>query len=141
MNDQPPYPGQQPPYAGQQPYNPGQQPYNPGQPPPYPGPHFYPPPGYPYAPPPRGTNTMAILALVFAFVFAPAAIVLGHIARKQIRLTGEDGDGLALAGLIIGYVFTGLTVVFCVGYLIFVVAYALIFAAASTTSYFVLAAG
>jgi predicted RNA-binding protein with TRAM domain len=30
-------------------------------------------------------------------------IVLGHIARAQIRRTGQDGDGLALAGLIIGY--------------------------------------
>ena len=32
------------------------------------------------------------------------AIVLGHIARRQIRQTGEAGDGMALAGLILGYV-------------------------------------
>jgi Domain of unknown function (DUF4190) len=49
---------------------------------------------------------MAILALVFAFVFAPAAIVLGIVARKQIRQTGEDGMGLATAGLVCGIVFT-----------------------------------
>jgi hypothetical protein len=85
---------------------------------------YPPPPYYGYPPPPRGTNTMAILALVFAFVFAPAAIVLGHIARKQIRETGEDGDGMALAGMIIGYVFTGLTVLFCVAYVLFIVIYA-----------------
>jgi len=45
---------------------------------------------------------MAILALVLAFVLAPAGIVLGVIARKQIRQTGEEGDGLALAGIIVG---------------------------------------
>jgi hypothetical protein len=56
---------------------------------------------------------MAILALVFAFIFAPAAIVLGHIAKKQIRQTGEQGEGLATAGLWLGYIFTGLYVAFC----------------------------
>jgi hypothetical protein len=96
----------QPPY-GQQPYS--GQPYS-GQP--------YPPP---YAPV-TSTNTMAILALVFAFIFAPASIVLGHIAKKQIRQTGEQGDGLATAGLWLGYIFTGLYVAFCALWLIVVVA-------------------
>ena len=105
----------------------------PGQPGPgQPGPG-QPPPGY-YAPPygysPRGTNLLAILALVFAFVFAPAAIVLGHIARRQIQQTGEDGDGLALAGMIVGYVFTGMLVLFCLGYAVFLVAFLGIFGAA-----------
>jgi hypothetical protein len=53
---------------------------------------------------------MAILALVFAFVFAPAGIVLGVMARKQIRETGEEGDGLALAGVIVGSIVTGIWV-------------------------------
>ena len=66
----------------------------------------------PYAPVVT-TNTMAILALVFAFVFAPAAIIFGHIAKKQIRQTGEQGDGLATAGLWLGYIFTGLGAAFC----------------------------
>ena len=39
------------------------------------------------------------------------AIVLGHIARRQIRQTGEQGDGMALAGLILGYVGLGLSVI------------------------------
>jgi hypothetical protein len=51
---------------------------------------------------------MAILALVMAFVFAPAGLILGIIARKQIRQTGEDGEGLALAGIIIGGIVTAL---------------------------------
>jgi hypothetical protein len=56
---------------------------------------------------------MAIMALVFAFVFAPVGIVLGHMARRQIAQTGEEGQGLATAGLIIGYILTGLTVLGC----------------------------
>jgi hypothetical protein len=47
---------------------------------------------------------MAILAIVFAFVFSPLGIVFGFIARSQIRQTGEQGDGLALAGIIVGFI-------------------------------------
>ena len=32
------------------------------------------------------------------------AIVFGHVARHQIKRTGEQGAGLALAGLILGWV-------------------------------------
>ena len=52
------------------------------------------------------TNTMALLALVFAFVFAPLAVVFGTTALSQIRRTGEAGRGLALTGLVIGLTFT-----------------------------------
>jgi hypothetical protein len=65
------------------------------------------------------TNTMAILALVLAFVFAPAGLILGIIARKQIRQTGEEGGGLALAGIIVGGIATAL---FALMILFFVVA-------------------
>ena len=48
------------------------------------------------------------------------AIVLGHMARKQIRSTGENGDGLALAGLLLGWAglvtFVILAIVFVVFY-------------------------
>lgn len=71
---------------------------------------------YPYANAPvmmaPPTNTMAVLSLVFAFVFAPLGIVFGHIANGQIRRTGEAGSGLATAGLIIGYVFTAFWVLY-----------------------------
>lgn len=85
------------------------------------GPPGYGTPGYgpPMYPPTMGTtNTLAILALVFAFVFAPASIVLGHVAKKQIRQTGEQGEGLATAGLWLGYIFTGLGLLLCVGYFV-----------------------
>jgi len=52
----------------------------------------------------RRTNTMAILALVFAFVVAPLGAVFGFVARSQIKRTGEAGSGLALAGIVIGLV-------------------------------------
>ncbi len=58
-------------------------------------------------------NTMAIVALVMALVFPPAGIVCGHIAKKQIAASGEDGGGLANAGLIVGYIYTGILVLFC----------------------------
>lgn len=88
------------------------------------GPSYGQQPGYgqPYAAPVVATtNTMAILALVFAFVFAPAAIVMGHIAKKQLRQTGEQGEGLATAGLWLGYIFTGIGVLICAFYVIVVV--------------------
>lgn len=57
------------------------------------------------------TNVLAIVSLVTSVVgLGIVGIVTGHIARGQIRRSGEAGDGLALAGLIIGYVVTILEV-------------------------------
>ncbi|OKA15859.1 hypothetical protein BS618_07675 [Rhodococcus erythropolis] len=58
------------------------------------------------------TNSMAVAALVLGIVIAPLAIPVGHIARSQIKRTGEQGNGLALAGLILGYIFLSLIVLF-----------------------------
>lgn len=89
---------------------------------------FGPPPGHsPYGPPPgygmqqgygmpfapvRPTNMMAVLSLVFAFVFSPLGIIFGIIAKKQLKERHEDGDGLALAGIIISSFFTLLIVAY-----------------------------
>jgi len=81
-----------------------------------PQPYSYPPQGYPGG---RGTNGMAIAAMIcgiaqffgFWLLGTIPAVVLGHIARRQIRQTGEQGDGMALAGLILGYVGLGLSVI------------------------------
>lgn len=70
-----------------------------------------PPPATPaYAPAAVGpkTNTLAIVALIAAFVVPLAGIIVGHIALGQIKRTGEGGHGLALWGTILGYVFTAL---------------------------------
>ncbi|MEV0809170.1 DUF4190 domain-containing protein [Micromonospora sp. NPDC050200] len=114
--EQPPSPYEQPgqptgqPQWGQQPEQPQwrQQPSYPPQ-----GPYGQ------YGPPPGGggPNTMAILSLVFAFLFAPAGIVLGHLAKRQIRRTGEEGDQLATWGLILSYVFTAIGLLACCGWI------------------------
>lgn len=53
---------------------------------------------------------MAIAALILVFLFYPVGIVLGHVARGQIKRTGEGGQGLATAALVIGYLQLALTV-------------------------------
>jgi hypothetical protein len=82
------------------------------------------------------TNTLAVVSLVTAII-APVghftgiggltltivSIVTGHMARTQIRQTGERGDGFALAGLIISYVHLALSV------LVFIFFFGLIVAA------------
>lgn len=55
---------------------------------------------------PRPTNGMAIAALVCSLVLAPLGIIFGHISLAQIKRTGEDGRGMAIAGLVIGYLST-----------------------------------
>jgi hypothetical protein len=89
-----------------------------------------PPPGYAPMPyPARPANQLAIAALVcacaqlfFSVLTGIPAVILGHIARRQIRETGENGDGMALAGLILGYVGIGLSVIFAVIVILFIIA-------------------
>lgn len=113
------------PYAGAQP-PPGQP--VPGYPPPGYAPAGYPPqyPGYGYPPAPK-TNGMAIAALVLALVgfasciTAPVGAILGHVAQKQIRLTGEGGEGMAKAAIIIGWILTALLVLLIIFYVVVIV--------------------
>ncbi|MGV3732387.1 MAG: DUF4190 domain-containing protein [Microcella sp.] len=69
-----------------------------------------PPAAAPYAAAPTGpkTNTLAIVSLVTGIVglFIPialAAVITGHIALSQIKRLGDNGRGMAIAGLILGY--------------------------------------
>ena len=95
-----------------------------GQPPPPQGSQYgqpqygQPPPGQPqygYASPQAGTNGFAIASLICAFFCSPLGIVFGFVARSQIRRTGQGGDGLALAGIILSFVFLALGVVVTLG--------------------------
>ncbi|MDW2982395.1 MAG: DUF4190 domain-containing protein [Rhodanobacter sp.] len=78
--------------------------------------------------PGTGTSSLAVVSLVFGilawcvlpFVGAIVAIVCGHLARSEIRRSPLDarteGDGMAVAGLVLGYVqlLLGVLVVFVV---------------------------
>jgi len=61
---------------------------------------------------PRSTNTYAVIALVcgilgwtlFPLLGSLLAILLGHLARAEIsRNPHQDGDDMAVTGLILGY--------------------------------------
>ncbi len=63
-----------------------------------------------YSPPAASTNSMAIASVVLgvaefftAGLTAIPAVICGHIARRQMRQTSQRGDGLATAGLVLGY--------------------------------------
>jgi hypothetical protein len=136
----PPSGGTPDPYQPQQPYGQyeptpyGQDPYYaPGS-----GAPQYPPAGHPYEPqfapspygqpqygaygPQTSTNGLAIASLVCSLaglvtcISAPVGVVLGHVAKRQIRQTGEQGEGLANAGLVVGYIVTVLGVLLVIGW-------------------------
>ncbi|PJK01159.1 hypothetical protein CO641_04420 [Lysobacteraceae bacterium NML91-0213] len=62
---------------------------------------------------PRQTSVLAVLSLVFGILGwtllpglgAIVAVVTGHIARAEIRRAPQamEGDGLAIAGLVLGW--------------------------------------
>ena len=93
------------------------------------------PASYPYMAPPvgRSTNGMAIAALVVSCVgvlglcayglggwIGAIGAILGHVARRQISERGQGGDGMALAGVIVGWIATGLFVLAGIGWGIFI---------------------
>jgi uncharacterized BrkB/YihY/UPF0761 family membrane protein len=81
---------------------------------------------------PRPTNSLAIVSLVSAFFISLVAVITGHIALRQIARTGEGGRGLAIAGLIIGYLSIVATVVYVAFFLFVILASA---SSGTTTSY------
>jgi uncharacterized membrane protein len=77
---------------------------------------------------PSPTNGLAIASLacgVAQFAFGPLptipAIVLGHMARHQIKRTGEQGAGMALAGLLLGWAAVAMGVLAVLALTLFVV--------------------
>jgi len=79
-----------------------------------------PAPPVPVAPPKN--NALAIASLVCGVaqvmlwpLATIPAVVLGHVARHQIRRTGEQGAGLAMAGLVLGWIGVGFAVLAILG--------------------------
>ncbi len=76
--------------------------------------------GYlPYGPPQRPTDGMAIASLIVSCMsvltlcgygvgglVGAVGAILGHVARRRIRQSGAQGDGMALAGIIVGWITT-----------------------------------
>jgi hypothetical protein len=110
---------------------PGAPPVVPPPPPSAPPPAWGPPPSGPTSwSAPRPNNPTAVVSLVAGivqFVICPiiggiVAVVCGHVALSQIRRSygAQGGTGLARAGLILGYVGIGLTVLAITGVLLVV---------------------
>src|SRR5256885_11757486 len=71
------------------------------------------------------TNGLAVASLVFgilSWVLCPLAggviaVACGHLAKSQIKSSGESGGGMATAGMILGYVhlaFLAIGILFCI---------------------------
>lgn len=70
---------------------------------------------------PSKTSTLAILSLVFGILGVVMfgsliAVVLGHLARSEIKQSGNtlEGDGMAVAGLALGYIMLFVTFAFVI---------------------------
>jgi hypothetical protein len=80
------------------------------------------------------TNALAIAALVAAFFMPLAAIVLGHVALGQIARSGEQGRGLAIAGLVLGYAAIAVLAALVIGSVVFFVALSMVHVGFATAS-------
>ncbi|PTT16455.1 DUF4190 domain-containing protein [Microbacterium sp. HMWF026] len=77
---------------------------------------------------PARTNTLAIVSLIASIVgvfVLPVigqivGIVTGHMSLSQIKARAEKGRGLAVAGLIVGYVTLALGVLLLVFFIILI---------------------
>jgi eukaryotic-like serine/threonine-protein kinase len=67
------------------------------------GPPVFNAPPTPSSPTGGEANTLATLSVIFAFVFAPAGAVLGHLGLSQIARTGQPGRRRALTGIVLSY--------------------------------------
>ncbi|MFS0793791.1 DUF4190 domain-containing protein [Microbacterium sp. 1P10AE] len=66
------------------------------------------------APAPPRTNTLALVGFIAAFIVPIAGLVLGIIARNQLKRPGnvETGTGLARWAMILGALGSAATLVF-----------------------------
>ncbi len=77
----------------------------------------------------RQTSTLAVVSLVFGilgwtllpFLGSLVAVVCGHMARGEIRRAqgGLEGDGIAVAGLVLGYIVIGLSLLAVLAVILF----------------------
>ncbi|MBX3099214.1 MAG: DUF4190 domain-containing protein [Salinibacterium sp.] len=83
-------------------------------------------------------NVLSIVSLIASLVgFGLAGIITGHLALGQLKTSGEQGKGLALAGTIVGYASIAAVVLFTLIMVVMAVVFPLIFVgiAAATRGY------
>lgn len=79
-------------------------------------------PSQPYGPAPgappsrQKTNGLAVASLILGILWvwwvgSVLAVIFGHVALSQIKKTGAAGRGLAVAGLVLGYIGIGTALV------------------------------
>ena len=93
--------------------------------------------GNPY-PVSRPNNSMALVSLIAGIagltiipgIGSIVAVITGHMAKREIARTGEDGSGLATGGLIMGWIGVGLIILAIIGAILFFA----FFAAVGSTS-------
>ncbi|MBO9040292.1 hypothetical protein N8D74_15290 [Curtobacterium flaccumfaciens] len=51
-------------------------------------------------------SLLAVVAIALAFVAPIGGLVVGFLARRDVRLTGDRGDGIAFAAILIGATLT-----------------------------------
>jgi hypothetical protein len=82
--------------------------------------------GYGYGAPAK-TNTLAIVSLISSiasFVILPfigsiVGVITGHMSLNQLKTSGEQGRGMALAGTIVGWVGLGLSILGIIAAIVF----------------------
>ncbi|TDD34497.1 DUF4190 domain-containing protein [Actinomadura sp. KC06] len=83
--------------------------------------HYYGGSPVPVAPPTNGMATASMVCGLIGFLACGLtsilAIIFGHVAQSQIKRTGEGGHGMAVAGLILGYIVTAGWIVFWIFYI------------------------
>lgn len=87
------------------------------------------------------TNTMAVISMIagiLGLTVVPVlgsivALVVGYMARKEIRESNgsQGGDGIAVAGIVMGWISVGLAVLTCIAAIAFI---AFIFAVTGVVS-------
>ncbi|MEU8798148.1 DUF4190 domain-containing protein [Spirillospora sp. NPDC048819] len=78
--------------------------------------HHYYGPSVPVARPTNGMATASMVCGLIGFfacgLTSILAIIFGHVAQSQMKRTGEGGHGMAVTGLILGYLITAGWIVF-----------------------------
>lgn len=113
-------PSNQPPPPPPNPY--GGQPGSPYQPYGAPSPYG----GYPATPSTNGLAIASMIVSIGSIVFCcglpgVAGAIMGHVARKQIREQNQQGEGMALAGIIIGWAAFALALVGIILYVVLII--------------------